>query len=440
MQAPTKKMKMTLQTFLAKLKAGEYASSRAARNAINSISGLSATEKQSALNSITLHDWSHEARAERPHPVPATTPADEAPKESGLPTARVAVGSLMNTFAVIEGMREKLTGDARIACDGRETPTYTDLELTHLMQMVIKLDAITAFVGLYHYYAKRISPEILDVALLSENGRFFDYAVIILGAQTGNATLVQTLMKYITIEIVDRASDPKQVEGFEKVVMSLRGRVDISEFLPVVVEYASPAFLLELLKTMDVPEAIHQFGHRLQAMYLNEDTDADSLGTFIDELHPDLPAIEEIVRVLFARRQLGDVLMVVDKCPSPFKASLYKLIHPVVVRHADPVGLVLFGMAFPRLCDRVELKELIQRAFEPDMNKKIDDLIDGIDPNDFFNSIPSSMPPDVAAKLRDDTLTSLGRPPARSSRKGWSNIPPFLQEILGGLNVQAQKD
>lgn len=416
-----------LTTFLDKLKNGKYAKIRGARSALAATHDLTDTERKQALTAIELY---FESIKKAPEPAQAHTAEPVAKPASRVP-------GLLLSFQAIDALRDPAIEELRAACDGEERMPYTDDELGMLLTLVVRHDAVAAFASLVYRYSLRIRPELLDMERFGRSPKFFSFANIILGARGGNQAMLRALLERMAVEIDRRASDPEQVSGFEMVVTTMGKRIDLKTFGPVIVEYASPAFVFEWLKNLeDAPEdAIHQFTHRVMSLYLNGDATAEML-LLLQELDISVQVTEEIIRCLLVQRQLGDAILVAKHAPEDQKAQLYQALHPVVQRHGDAIGLVTFASTFPRLCDRVEIKELVKRFFEPDPEKKIDALIDGIDPSDHFESIPSVMPPEIAAQLRDNLLGSMGHPPVRTPRTRGS-MPPAVRDLLDRLGAQA---
>lgn len=135
-------------------------------------------------------------------------------------------------------------------------------------------------------------------------------------------------------------------------------------------------------------------------------------------------ALAASIEALISAAALGHV-------PESFKPQLYKILHPVVVRHGDPLALVTFGAAFRGLADKEEIKQLVKKLLKPDVDARLDAILDGIDPVDTFESVPSMLPPSVAAGVRNDLMRNLGMP-VREMRQT-HGIPPFLNDLLSTI-------
>lgn len=421
-------------SFIARLNAGHYRTPRGANSGIGNLHSLSTVEQVSARTEVLKYFNkqalpAHRAGTTAVPNVEAAPPATE-PKEP-TPTQEAATeGSLTTFFSHLRNLENDAIVKLRMASSGNEAVSYSDTELTELTGLILEYDVMPAFTGLLYGYAARLSPDILNIEVLGQHPRFFSYANVILGARVGNQEMLQALFKRMAVEIDRRASDPVQVEAFEKCCLTVGKRIDLRTFGPVIVEYASWSHVFVWLGAMDsAPEdAIHQFAHRMMSLYINGDVDAKVLMR-LQDLNSDVRITEELIRCLLVQRQLGDALIIAGAAPENQKAQLYHVLHPVVQRHGDAIGLITFGIAFPRLCDRHEIKELVARFFEPDVNAGIDNLIDGVAPYDYFNSMPSIMSTDQVAQLRESLLTGMGHQPTRKpSAQG--AVPPFVQDLL----------
>ncbi len=426
-----------LNEFLSKLAGGTYSSAGRALSSLSATKDLSDDDRAEARKAIATHFKVEPATASETSPEAAASTEPEAPKPAHHPEVDMAI----LTFADVRTAQDAASAALRKAVEG-PAHEYTDEELTSLFRIALELDDLGVFRSLLFRYGSRATPQIVDVERLAQHARFFTYTYSIFSVPLGNSPLVQALVNKLPPEIGRRYGDDKQVEGFNRSVRALGERFNAETFGPVVIEYATPRFVLGWLRThaRTIPEGVHQFAHRMMSLYLNGDTNAGSLLTFVETLEPDLSIIEEIIRVLLAQRQLGDALFIAKAAPATYKAQLYRLLHPMVMRHGDPVSLIIFGMIFPSDVDRAEIKSNVKAFFEPDIDARIDDLIDGVDPVDTFESVPTVLSKEAALELKSTLMAILGHPMrneaiAADFKNATSGYESFLEGLLAKLNT-----
>lgn len=408
-----------LEKFLEKLTNNTYTSRRSALAALRPLN-MSNADDAKCRASIDQHFA----------PKPETSKLEE---PTGNPTV-----AIRTTFDHLKAAQESAIVALRIACDGDDpTHPYTDADLRDLVTLTMQHDVLTAFTGLFTLHGVRISPSILDIDELARHPRFFHYVNAIFNAHEGNIGTAKTLLLRLPVELERRHSDPEQVAGFEKLVTTLGTRIDLSKLGPLIVEFASLQFVLDWLRERELPDGVHQFTHRVCGMYLNEDTDAAALMTIVQKLHPELRVVEEIVRVLLSQRQLGDALGVIKFVPDSYKPRLRRLLQPVVMQYGDPIALLAFGMVFHALMgqdERDAIRTLVKERLTVNVDQRINDMLNLLEPRDFFESIPSSLDSAGAAALREEMLGDLGQPSRRvASERDVGGVAVDIHDILEKL-------
>ena len=388
-----------LSTFLAKLESGKYANSHNARAAVSSAKRLTQEEALEARKAIVNHFKT--TQVDPPAPQPA-----EAPKESvSPPPPHDEVTPVVTAFSEVRAKHERAKQALRATVEG-EPVTFTDSELSKLFWYAVDVDALGVFRTLLFRYSDRVvvSPQIIDIDHLKRQPRFFPFALALVSEIRSNAKVVQDLVNVLPDAIDVRCGDAEEVRNFELVVRTLGTRFNRLTFGLVIAKYASPRFVLEWLRTNRIPAGVRQFSARMTALYLDGQMPAEALLEFVETLKPDLGIVEEIIRTVLVRRQLGDALVIAQRAPERYKPALHRLLHPVVVRHGIPVTLITFGTTFPTLVNRDEIKRLVR----PDLDKRLDDLLDGVDPMDSFEATPTITGAPETAAIMDlqDSLTT----------------------------------
>ena len=411
-----------LQQFLTRLADGRYASIGRARSALGGTVGLTEDDKAEARRAMDAH-FNPKAQKAQPAPAPAN---DSAPRGD---EAQVLRRGFVTYRAALAASTEALISAAALG-------PYSDESLTTLLELALEPGASAAFLALFRHHSAQIAPSMLDLRVLGRHPEFFRLAGAIFTAPSPHHDLISGVVRVLVSEAERRASDEEQVTAFETLMETLSERrapgTDLMALTPLVVTFASPRFAQHWLKDHDDnPEAVRSFARRMLSLYLNDETDSGSLLALLETLHPGRQVVEEIIRVLLSRRQLGDAIFIVEHVPESFKPQLYKILHPVVVRHGDPLALVTFGAAFRGLADKEEIKQLVKKLLKPDVDARLDAILDGIDPVDTFESVPSMLPPSVAAGVRNDLMRNLGMP-VREMRQT-HGIPPFLNDLLSTI-------
>lgn len=413
-----------LQQFLTRLADGVYVSIARARSALGGTVGLTEDDKAEARRAMEAHFNPKKKIEDIPK---IETVKGEPAKEAVATTLRQGV---------IKTKSELFLHFLELVKVAKEGP-HSDEALTTLLELSLEPGASAAFVALFQHHSAQIVPSMLDLRVLGRHPEFFRLAEAIFTAPSPRSELVHDVVRMLISEIERRASDEEQVTAFEALVERLSKNsapgTDLMALTSLVVTFASPRFAQHWLKDHDDnPEAVRGFARRMLTLYLNDETDASSLLALLETLHPERQIVEEVIRVLLSRRQLGDALFIVEHVPESFKPQLYQILYPVVVRHGDPLALVTFGAVFRSLVDKEEIKHLVKRFLKPDVDARLNDVLDGVDPVDIFESVPSMLPPSVAADLRNDLMRNLGMP-VREARQA-QGIPPFLNDLLSTIN------
>lgn len=382
-----------LEAFLTKLADGRYKSIARARSALGGTIDLSEDDKAEAREAIAAF---------------FNPKAQEPMKETVS-----QVESIRRTFVAA---KTTLTVGLEGLLAASQRGPYSDAELTMLLGIAIEEDVITAFTELFHRNAGQITAGMINQRVLARNPRVFSFLSAVFRSPTPPREEVTRMMSQILVEEIERrASDEAQVAVFEELVTMLIAKrpteFGFNPLTTLVVSFASPVFAQHWLLEHDHNmQSVHEFAHRMMALYLADETNAASLVTLVDTLEPERPVVEEIVRVLLAQRQLGDAIYIAGVVPEEFKPQLYKILLPMVRDYGDPLALVSFGAAFKGLADRDEIKDLVRRFLKPEVNDRLDALFDGFEPVDVFESVPSVLPPKEQAEIRNTLMRKLGLP------------------------------
>lgn len=382
-----------LTQFLSKLADGRYKLISNARAALGGTAGLSDEDKAEARRAIA--DFFNPKAQE---PMKETVSQVE---------------SIRRTFVAA---KTTLTVGLEGLLAASQRGPYSDAELTMLLGIAIEEDVITAFTELFHRNAGQITAGMINQRVLARNPRVFSFLSAVFRSPTPPREEVTRMMSQILVEEIERrASDEAQVAVFEELVTMLIAKrpteFGFNPLTTLVVSFASPVFAQHWLLEHDHNmQSVHEFAHRMMALYLADETNAASLVTLVDTLEPERPVVEEIVRVLLAQRQLGDAIYIAGVVPEEFKPQLYKILLPMVRDYGDPLALVSFGAAFKGLADRDEIKDLVRRFLKPEVNDRLDALFDGFEPVDVFESVPSVLPPKEQAEIRNTLMRKLGLP------------------------------
>ncbi len=384
-----------LTQFLSKLANGRYKFISKARSALGGTTGLSNEDKTEAYAAINAFF--------NPKKAP---PAQEPEKE-----VNTAEG-VRRIFLCAEGT---ISAGLTALLDASERGPYTDADLSMLLKISLEKDALGAFTKLLQRNVWQVTPAMLNTQHFAANTRFFAFVSAIFSSSSPpREDTTRAVLQTLTAEIERRASDEAQVAAFEELLMHITRRLTgfgFNQLTALVVAFATPVFAQRWLLTHDHnPQSVHEFAHRMMALYLANETNAASLVTLVDTLEPERPVVEEIVRVLLAQRQLGDAIHIAGIVPEEFKPQLYKILLPMVRDYGDPLALVSFGAAFKGLADRDEIKDLVRRFLKPEVNDRLDALFDGFEPVDVFESVPSVLPPKEQAEIRNTLMRKLGLP------------------------------
>ncbi len=420
-----------LTQFLTKLAEGRYQSIAYARSALGGTVGLNDSEKEGARAAIAAY-----FNPKRKEPAPPPPPAESAKTANG---GDDEVASIFQSYAVNVSGRTHLV--KRVAKAAGEEKIYSEGDLTVLLRVALEVGAVGAFDTLVRTHQRQLTPNTIDFELLRRSPHFFVYMgglfAVTLNSETARAT---TLL--LISELERRHGDDKQIDAFERFVSEVvcKNKGMLAPMTRLVIKHATPRFVLDWLfqydDIADHASCVQSFTRRMLSLYMNDETDAGSLCTLVGMLEPSRLVVEEIVRVLLTRRQLGDALTIAGLAPEGFKPQLHKILHSVVRDHGDPLALVTFGTIFQGLVDRDEIKVLVRRFLKPDVNERIDALLDGIEPVDVFESAPSMLPSKEQAQIRDTLRHNLGLP----VQQELPDKPlPFLQDLLAAATQRAKR-
>lgn len=413
-----------LTQFLLKLNSGRYASTFAAGRALSSTKGLSEEDKTRA--GLAISNYFNPKKAV----PPSTEPEESLPARfrrlmtSSHDTKTEAYGALLS--AALRG-------------------THSDEDLPMYLHSAIEREDVGVFTNLVNRHSAMIVPRALSMGILARSSRFFSFVSALLCAPLPlHEETIGAVVSMLVSEIGRRASDEEQVNYFEELMISLIKRrpagLGTTPLTTLVVSFATPVFAQRWLLEHDRDaKSVSEFARRMSSLYLADDVGADALLSLIVELEPARPVVEEIVRVLLARRQLGDAINIAGLVPEEFKPQLYKILLPMVRDYGDVLALVAFSLVFKGLADRNEIKELIQRFLKPALNERIDAVLDGLDPSDTFESVPSFLPPDEQSKMRDTLMHNLGVLARAPRQKHGEGLPSFLEDLLQTITKRPRR-
>jgi hypothetical protein len=441
-----------LAIFLEKLAHGRYKRIGDATAALYSTRGLTGKEIEQAKEEIAAY-FANKPPMEEEAPTAAPDMEDRHP----YPLREVA--------ALIGTSTKAKTQAEAAALNALRTQDLDENAVRHLIGMALEFDNHTLFKEtLEKYAATHGGPSSFNPEDWVDTKDFFAFIETLFsvkkhqGHHTGNAIPV------IDRQIQLRSGDPHQVQLFEKaahfgITNPRRAGLEDQEaysLRTIAVNYASLPFVMGMLQASQDPAHIHQFAHRLIGLYFSSSSDigAAEIFEFVNKLHPEDIVVEELMRVFFAQRQLGDALHLLGMVPESYRSQLYQVVHPVVMQYGDPVALLGFAVMFPTRVNRDEIKKRIKAFFEVDIDKNIDAAIDGTSINDYFEAVPSTTDQAARQGLRQEVEQILGRklPPetAKEEEEGASapssgpegfaaamgTMPGFLQDLLKGVSFQ----
>lgn len=394
-----------LQQFLTRLAGGRYASISRARSALGGTKDLTDEDKAAAREALTEHFNPKRAKEAQP-----------------------SVESIRKCFVNVNVFAA--AGISQLL-EAVQHGSFSEEDLVTLLTISLEEDNVAAFTTLFQRFSGQIAPSMLNVRLFAKSPQFFQLVGAICDAPVPPPReTFHVVVQVLISELQRRASDEEQVAAFEKLVSDLEGRAEtigVGPLTSLVISFARPVFVQHwLTKHQGNPEWLRTFVRRTLALYLLDETPSSSLLALVTAFDLECSIVEEIVRVLLAQRQLGDAIVIADVAPDAYKSQLYQILHPVVVRHGDVLSLTSFAIAFPEKVDRAEIKELVKKALKPDLEERLDAILDGEDPVDTFEAVPSMLSPEDAHPLRADLMRKLGlaceaRPTLR---------PPFLNDLF----------
>jgi len=430
-----------LTQFLAKLTEGRYDSYARARSALGGTTGLDDQDKEWARSSIAAFFEAKRKKEEMAKEVEKESEPKQGPKqEPAIDLVAAVRQDFSNAYAA------HTAGIASLSRASEQGP-YSGDDLAMLLRTSFKEDAIGAFRFLVRRNAAQITPEMLETSFFTSNPRFFDFVdALFTSPFPVRADTLAAASRTLISEIDRRSSDGEQVEAFERLMLAVvsRNPQDPDALTNLVVEFASPTFTQNWLSEYSHDEKhVHVFARRLLSLYLAEEIDVGALTSLVDDLAPECSVVEEIVYVLLARRQLGDAINIAGIAPVSYRPQLYRILHPVVVAHGDPLALVTFGLTFEKQADRTEIRRLVQQFLKPNIDDRLDGLLDGFAPNDFFESIPSSLTREEGASLRNALMNHLGMPARTVMRheppQKVEGISGFLEELFSKISMPVKK-
>lgn len=394
-----------LSSFLKKLASGLYPKEGNAKAALKSMTGLSDADRNYAKSATFLHFNPKCPAADLPEVLKVEEPQvfPEANANMDLLTGSLNEMHLQRSFAL-----EALHREAQ-----REG--HTPIEVQHLISASIEFDLVALFESFVNRYYKSIDASMVDGARLVRSSKYFRFAAAVFRADHPNQSLVNLITNTLGEQVERRAGDLGQMRQFEEAVAAISLRGPCAGLDELIINHASVDFIFKWLgdgngKGPVWMDRLHLFAHRLMSMFLSSDTDALMLISFIEKFKPELEVVEEIVRVLLAQRQLGDALLAVKIVQPDFKPALHEIILPIIVKHGDPVSILTYGLVFDGLAKRDTIKDLIADYFEPNRDRTVDKMLNGVNTRDYFEPVPSSTPPAEVEEYRNAVFRELGHP------------------------------